>query len=323
MFRAIGCGGDGLVLDTVQRCSFEGITTDQCGGVGLRVKTTGPDDAVAIGSNSFTMTNAWFRWSDGGGLVMDEGTYWANAELTNVIIMGEPGGPDDVPGMVFRGATYLQFTNTEIFAVSSTAITIQDGTPLGVAGESRDLSFTNTRLLQNGSAGSATKHGISIQDASFDIAFNRLDLANAQTTGSFFEIDVGANALDMHFTDVQATPNGGVNNLWQIGSGAEDEISVCNIRLGSNTYIPTVASASSITVPPCDGFVFLTGTTNIDFITPMRNGTKLTFLTQSGLTFNHNASGDGKILHTTGAVAVAANRTLTADCRGTAWYSER
>jgi len=123
------------------------------------------------------------------------------------------------------------------------------------------------------------------------------------------------NVIGMHFADL---PTGTSNT-----SGSVLRTTNCTFKsvgvYAANAYIPTIASASSVTPNGTDLVFTLSGTTNIGTIgSPQRYaGKTVTFIVTNGLQFLVG----GNIVTRSGAnTAVAAGKTFTVACDGGSWY---
>lgn len=192
--------------------------------------------------------------------------------------------------------TKSSFTDTQIMHCKGTGLYLNG---------CDDVSFDNLFVHDNGKGqlGGADQVGIQISGNCNRISINNFSTGASSTTQT---------------TDISiaTTNNTGVISNGQINSeflsGTQTGIKFVNVFSSASN---SVASASTIQLPLSHDFIDITGTTNIDAISPSWKGRKVTLKFNGILTV-----ADGNNLRLSSEFITKANDTLTIVCDGSNWY---
>lgn len=223
-----GNTGNGVVFDQAEKYTVQSILSRFNTQYGCRFRAT--QTSAGSGSNSVRVANFLSRGDQQGGIgaLAADNAVIVGAGFANCYIFDSQAFPNTF-GIRLQGAADVEFGSVHIRAVGGDGIRIEAGTPLGTPTESARISFGIAQVVFNGNVSSTTNHGVSILDGSVVVTFNTLILSNSQTSGSNYELNVGASAGPVLAGILYATAISGGNEVNVNSTGILD-IGVGHIR---------------------------------------------------------------------------------------------
>jgi hypothetical protein len=224
-------GGDGVIFDAAEKFSCGAILTSINGGAGVRFRST-QTGAASNGSNSVVIGSLVCRNDALGGVRAADSAYVSGLEIGSAYLLGF-NSLVGVPGVLLNGVNRVYFGTCVILGYQGTGMTIQQGTPLGVATQSSQITIGALLITGNGNVGSATNHGLAIFNSTQDVSIGHLRSSNNQTTGANFEMNVAASVLNLHvgYAHLQAATAGNEENI----GNSESYITTYKRRLDAAT----------------------------------------------------------------------------------------
>lgn len=203
-------GGDGVVLDGTEKFTIAAILTAVNTGYGVRVRNS--DTGVTIpGSNNFNIGVMSFRNNRTGGFRQSDSSQLNGAVIGNVRIIGTDGVSGGI-GFELAGATGAHIGSLYVTGAQGTAVKFGAGTPGGVATECQNIKCGQITLSGNGVSGSSSgNHGLYLADATHDVTVESLTSSNNFTTGTDYELHVGASARRISIGDLALSANNSGN----------------------------------------------------------------------------------------------------------------
>ena len=304
--------GDGIVWDGVAKFSAGNFLSHNNGGVGLRFRSTHNIAAsTSAGGNLFSsIATLVLRNNVGGGIGTDDNAYVSACQFGEVQVIGSGGGTDIV-GIDMKGWTQCSFGSIYMQLVNGTGILMQDGTdPNGVATFCTHNSIARATLNTNGT-GSSLKHGMRLIGNTNNIHIGSIRTAGNDDGGNGYELSVEGTASNVHISNYRLNPAG--SNQIQLTTSNIDSIYFNGPNI--DVPVPTVASASTITIPPCERLVLISGNTTVSSIAASWKGRIVTLAFNSALTFR---KGSGMFMSET--FSPTADSTISFVCKGSEWY---
>ncbi len=304
--------GDGIVWDGVAKFSAANFLAHNNGGAGLRFRSTHNivGDLFAGANIGSSIANLVLRNNEAGGIVTDTNTFVTGCQFGEVQVIGSKTATDLV-GINMRGWTNCSFGSIYAASISGTGILMQDGTgPNGEAINCSHNSISRINLNSNG-MGTTLKHGIRIIEDTNSIHIGSIYSTSNDDSGAGYELSIEGAARDIHISNYELRPS----------SAQQIQLTTSNITRvyfnGPNIAIPipTVVASGTITIPPCEQLVDITGSTTISSITDSWKGRTITLAFDESLSFT-----EGGGMFMAGTFSPTANSTMTFVCNGTQWH---
>lgn len=202
-------------------------------------------------------------------------------------------------------ADNVQFSNVTVTEFGGTAVSLQSS----AAGAGSGFEFANCNVFNNSrnSVGAAPGYNLLANVKNVRI-IGGMSGGSAYATQSYgVQISTGHTGVLVTGVDLTGNAVGSIN-----GTSAGALFDGCLL----DGATPTVASASSITIPEGRKMLLVSGTTNISNIGIGSFGQEVTLLFQGALTVNDSAGN----IRLASNYTTSADDTLTLVCDGTNWY---
>ncbi|UVO33945.1 hypothetical protein KUL72_20745 [Bradyrhizobium arachidis] len=209
-------GGDGIVFDMVEKYAVSSIQSSINSGYGIRFRST-IAGCTSNGSNSVNIANATLRNNSLGAIRAADSAYVYGAQFGNVWVRGDNSTVGTI-AVNLEGVGSTQFGSVNVQAWPGTSVRVAQGTPLGVTTQSSNIQAGSLLLANNGNAGSATNHGISIENSSSNVSIGSLRAADLQTSGSNYELSVASTASNIFIGSASLNASGGAGNNYSIAN---------------------------------------------------------------------------------------------------------
>lgn len=245
--------GSGFVFDQVEKFSCGSLLSTINSGYGLVFKST-ITTAASNGRGNVNIEGFISRNDALGGIKTASGAALDSADFGIVKIIGFGSTVGGV-ALDLNGVTSVSFGTVDVVGWPGTAIRIGSGTPLGVLTQSNNVNFSTVNLYSNGNAGSATNHGVTIEDTTGAVNIGVLSSANSQTSGTNYELKVAAGVGNVNVASAYMRAAGGSANDYSIanattffGVGGVPSYFQYQVNLGSVNF--NSANTDTCTVIP-------------------------------------------------------------------------